>query len=75
MAQMFNVHCMLCGRQAGQVRAGRFRRMPGAPKPRISGNRTSCGYCGGSLYLEADDSPFARTVVRPQEIAAARRAS
>jgi len=75
MAQIFNVHCMLCGRQSGQLRNSRFQRLEGAPAPKSDGRRTVCGFCGGSLYLEADDSPFARIAARPEEIAAVRRAS
>ena len=60
MAQFFNVHCMLCGRAAGQVRNGSFTRLPSAPPLRTEHGRSRCGFCGGSLYLEAEDSPFAR---------------
>ena len=42
--------------------------------------RSRCGFCGGSLYLEAEDSPFARDMDRYVPAAragtgAARRAS
>jgi hypothetical protein len=60
MASLFNVHCMLCGRHAGQVRNGTFQRLQTAPPLRMHGGQSRCGSCGGSLYLEAEDSPFAR---------------
>jgi len=60
MAGLFNVHCMLCGRHSGHVRDGAFQRVPTAPPLRQQSGRSRCGYCGGSLYLEAEDSPFAR---------------
>jgi hypothetical protein len=60
MASLYNVHCMLCGRHSGQVRDGTFRRLPSAPPLAIRAGKSRCGYCGGSLYLEAEDSPFGR---------------
>jgi hypothetical protein len=60
MAHLYNVHCMLCGRASGQVRNGSFRRLPSAPPLKVQAGRSRCGFCGGSLYLEAEDSPFAR---------------
>lgn len=77
MAQSFNVHCMLCGRPAGQVRNGSFRRHPGAPPLATRAGKQRCGYCVGSLYLEAEDSPFIRDIGRygEEQVAAAKRAS
>ena len=60
MASLFNVHCMLCGRHSGQVRNGTFQRLSTAPPHRTQAGRSRCGFCGGSLYLEAEDSPFSR---------------
>jgi hypothetical protein len=60
MAHFFNVHCMLCGRASGQVRNGKFRRLPSAPPLKAQGGQSRCGFCGGSLYMEAEDSPFSR---------------
>jgi hypothetical protein len=60
MAHLFNVHCMLCGRPAGQLHDGTFRRLPSAPPLKRQAGRTRCGYCAGTLYLEAEDSPFSR---------------
>lgn len=56
MAHRFNVRCMMCGRTAGQVHEGVFRRLPNTPPLIAHAGRTSCGFCRGSLYLEADDS-------------------
>jgi hypothetical protein len=77
MAHFYNVHCMLCGRAAGQVRNGTFRRLQSAPPLKTQAGRSRCGYCGGSLYLEAEDSPFARELGKyaPTGVAATRRAS
>jgi len=60
MAHLFNVHCMLCGRASGQVRNGTFHRLRTAPPLKTQGGSSRCGFCGGGLYLEAEDSPFAR---------------
>ena len=75
MASLFNVHCMLCGRHSGQVRDGRFRRLPSAPPLAVRAGKTRCGYCGGSLYLEAEDSPFGRDLGSYSRVASAIRAS
>lgn len=77
MAHLYNVHCMLCGRASGQVRNGSFRRLPSAPPLKVQAGRSRCGFCGGSLYLEAEDSPFARDLgaVAHAKVASGRRAS
>jgi hypothetical protein len=75
MAHLYNVHCMLCGRASGQVRDGTFRRLPSAPPLAVRAGRSRCGYCGGSLYLEVEDSPFGRDMGSLAPVPAARRAS
>jgi len=75
MASLFNVHCMLCGRHSGQLRNGTFRRLPGAPPLSVRAGKTRCGFCGGSLYLEAEDSPFARDMGSYARVGSAKRAS
>jgi hypothetical protein len=75
MAHWFNVHCMLCGRAAGQLRDGKFRRHTGAPPLAVRGGQSRCGYCGGSLYLEAEDSPFGRDMGALVRVPSAQRAS
>jgi len=75
MAHVFNVHCMLCGRASGQVRDGTFRRSPNTPPLAVRAGQSRCGFCGGSLYLEAEDSPFTRDLGSLARVPAARRAS
>lgn len=57
MALVFNVKCMMCGRASGHVRNGSFIRLPTAPALIVRGGRSRCGFCGGNVYLEAEDSP------------------
>lgn len=59
MMSIFNVSCMMCGRSAGQLQGRHFVRAQGAPPPVDRGGRMRCGYCGGNLYLEPDDSGLA----------------
>ena len=75
MAHLFNVHCMLCGRPSGQVQNGSFRRLPSAPPLQVRAGQSRCGYCGGSLYLEAEDSPFGREMASHARAGVASRAS
>jgi hypothetical protein len=56
MVASYSVSCMMCGRASGQVRSGVFFRAPGAPPLENRAGRTRCGFCGGNLYLEPDDS-------------------
>lgn len=64
MGHLYNVHCMLCGRLSGHVRDGTFYRVPNAPPLVVRAGRTRCGFCGGSVYLEAEDSPFGQELAR-----------
>ena len=75
MANVFNVSCMMCGRASGHVREGRFHRLPAAPPLINREGRTRCGFCGGNVYLEAEDSPFAPQIVAQNAGQQARRAS
>jgi hypothetical protein len=78
MASLYNVHCMLCGRHAGQVQNGSFRRLPSAPPLTVRAGKSRCGYCSGSLYLEAEDSAFGRDMASYARVSArdqAKRAS
>jgi hypothetical protein len=56
MKSSFSVQCMMCGRSSGQVRGGVFLRTPSAPPLQIKGGKSVCGFCGGNLFLEPDDS-------------------
>ncbi len=57
MQYVYNVHCMMCGRASGYVRGGVFQRLPSAPPLVQRAGRCRCGFCGGNVYLEAEDSP------------------
>jgi hypothetical protein len=56
MRTIYSVTCMMCGRASGQLCDGTFSRVPGAPAPDVRGGQTRCGFCGGSLYLELEDT-------------------
>ena len=56
MVTMYSVNCMMCGRSSGQVRNGVFYRGTAAPPLENRSGRSRCGFCGGNLYLEPDDS-------------------
>jgi hypothetical protein len=56
MVTNYSVNCMMCGRASGQIRGGVFHRVPGAPALENRAGRSRCGFCGGNLYLEPDDS-------------------
>jgi hypothetical protein len=45
---------MLCGRQAGQIVAGRFRPYPDTPGPVRVGRSLRCAACGGPIYRDED---------------------
>ena len=39
-----------------QLCDGAFSRMPNAPAPDVRDGQNRCGFCGGSLYLELEDT-------------------
>lgn len=49
----YDVKCMLCGTEVGQVLGGTFKQHAdcSAPMPRQAGTRRCC-HCGGSLYFD-----------------------
>lgn len=52
----YDVRCLSCSAEAGQIVQGRFVPHPGRPaSPPHKGGRRRCGRCGGSLYLEPID--------------------
>jgi hypothetical protein len=63
----YTVQCVLCGRAAGEVVGGVFRRDQRVPAPHMDRGVARCGECGGNLYLEpglaahAGDTPAPRT--------------
>ena len=48
----YTVQCVLCGRAAGEVVGGVFRRDQRVQPPRMDRGVARCGECGGNLYLE-----------------------
>ena len=52
----YDVKCMLCGTEVGQIYDSGFHKHPGcsAPLPR-KGGMLRCCHCGGSLYLDPTD--------------------
>ena len=48
----YTVQCVLCGRAAGEVVGGVFRRDQRVQAPRMDRGVAHCGECGGNLYLE-----------------------
>jgi hypothetical protein len=75
MIYAYNVSCMMCGRPSGYVRNGTFQRLPSAPPLVARGGRSRCGFCGGNVYLEAEDSPVAASPIEFLQERRARRAS
>ena len=75
MHYMYNVHCMMCGRASGYVRSGVVQRLPSAPPLVQRGGRSRCGFCGGNVYLEAEDSPVVPTAIEAAADGRVRRAS
>lgn len=48
----YTVQCVLCGRAAGEVLGGVFRRDQRVQPPRMERGIARCGECGGNLYME-----------------------
>jgi hypothetical protein len=55
-SENYDVRCMLCGAEVGQILSGKFRKHANcaAPMPRKAG-MVRCCHCGGSLYLDPID--------------------
>jgi hypothetical protein len=64
----YDVKCMMCSEEVGQVLSGRFVHHQGCALPmQRRGGMLRCCHCGGSLYLdpiEAYPSPVDRAKVR-----------
>lgn len=60
MDQIYDVICMLCGRAVGQVHRRKLYRDPAARSMRREGKRAICGFCGGSLFIQPDDTGMLR---------------
>jgi hypothetical protein len=53
---VLEMHCLLCGTEVGEVRAGRFRHHAGCDRQvLIRAGSLRCCRCGGSLYQERAD--------------------
>jgi len=64
---VYEVHCMLCGTEVGEVREGRFVHQPGCElRMQASSGKLRCCRCGGSLYLERADTLSASFRARVQ---------
>ena len=52
----YDVKCMMCGTEVGQILGGKFTQHAscGRPMPRRAG-LLRCYHCGGSLYLDPID--------------------
>lgn len=52
----YDVKCMLCSAEVGQILNGKFSQIPGATAPmQRKGGMLRCPHCGGSLYLDPLD--------------------
>ncbi len=71
MKTHYNVNCMMCGRGSGYVQHGAFYRQAMAPPLAVREGRSRCGFCGGNVYFEAEDSPV---LPQPVSVIAARQA-
>ena len=75
MFYVYNVSCMMCGRASGYVRNGAFEKFPSAPPLVARAGRSRCGFCGGNVYLEAEDSPMVMNPIESLDERRVRRAS
>jgi DNA-directed RNA polymerase subunit RPC12/RpoP len=60
MDQIFDVMCMLCGRSVAQLQKKRLYRDRGARSIQKHGKDVRCGFCGGNLYLQPDETGILR---------------
>jgi hypothetical protein len=64
----FDVKCLLCGFELGQIISGKFIRSGDTPRPVARPDGTyRCTRCGGSLYFEPVDSSAA--IIRSARLA------
>lgn len=63
----YTVQCVLCGRAAGEVVGGVFRRDQRVQPPRMDHGAARCGACGGNLYLEPGLAAHARAAQARQK--------
>jgi hypothetical protein len=54
--EVFDISCMMCGTQVGEIREGRFVHDERCSLPPVlRGGSVRCCRCGGSLYQERVD--------------------
>jgi hypothetical protein len=67
MSQVFEIRCMMCGSEVGEVRERRFVHHVGCERPLpVRGGKIRCCRCGGSLYMERADGISASLRPRPE---------
>jgi hypothetical protein len=65
---VYEVNCMLCGTEVGEIRDKRFVHQPGCDRPpTVRGGKLRCCRCGGSLYMERADTVNASLRARAAE--------
>ena len=66
-SQVYEVRCMMCGSEVGEVRERRFVHHPGCERPLpVRSGKLRCCRCAGSLYMERADSLSASLRSRPE---------
>jgi hypothetical protein len=60
MDQIYDIVCMLCGRAVGQLHHHKLYRDRSEHSMRRDGKRAICGFCGGSLFVQPDDTGMLR---------------
>jgi hypothetical protein len=60
MDQIYDIVCMLCGRAVGQLHRHKQYRYPSTHSMRKEGKRAICGFCGGSLFIQPDETGLLR---------------
>ena len=55
--QLYEVRCMMCGSEVGEIRERRFVHHRGCDRPLpVRGGTLRCCRCNGSLYVERADT-------------------
>jgi hypothetical protein len=55
--RVYDMTCLLCGTQVGELRGGRFYHHAGCTSaPTVRAGILRCCRCGGSLYMERSDA-------------------
>ena len=68
-SQVYEVRCLMCGSEVGEVRESRFAHHAGCGRSLpVRGGKLRCCRCGGSLYMERVDT-LSASLRRRQELA------